>query len=52
MTEFKHNNITLLNCDCMDYMSNIPDKKGNIIMFEFSHFFNSACTLIASFDVL
>ena len=26
MTEFKHNNITLLNCDCMEYMATIPDK--------------------------
>ena len=25
MTEFKHNNITLLNCDCMDYIAAIPD---------------------------
>ena len=26
MNEFKHENITLLNCDCMDYMATIPDK--------------------------
>jgi len=30
MKEFKQGNITLLQCDCMEFMSKVPDKKFNL----------------------